>query len=65
MPVFRVADMDKAVDWYTKRIGFGVRWRAPNDGGGENCMLEAGETCVLLSTGSHPGDKPSEPNPTA
>ena len=39
MPVLRVADLQKAVDWYTGTLGFGVVWRAPADGGGENCLL--------------------------
>jgi len=55
MPVLRVADLEKAVDWYTRVLGFDVCWRAANDGGGENCMLEAGETSVLLSTGASGG----------
>jgi catechol 2,3-dioxygenase-like lactoylglutathione lyase family enzyme len=59
MPVLRVADLQKAVEWYTRVLGFGVCWRAANDGGGENCMLEAGETAVLLSTGAHLGEKPA------
>jgi hypothetical protein len=40
-------------------LGFGVCWRAANDGGGENCILEAGETAVLLSTGAHLGENPA------
>ncbi len=59
MPVLRVADLEKAVEWYTRVLGFWVCWRAANDGGGENCMLEAGETAVLLSTGAHLGEKPA------
>jgi uncharacterized glyoxalase superfamily protein PhnB len=58
MPVLRVADMSRAVDWYTQRLGFRVDWRAPNEGDGENCMLEAGEARLMLSTGSHLGGKP-------
>ena len=59
MPVLRVADIERSVDWYTRVLGFMVSWRAPNDGGGENCMLHSGESRVLLSTGSHLGDKPA------
>jgi catechol 2,3-dioxygenase-like lactoylglutathione lyase family enzyme len=59
MPVLRVADLERAVEWYTRVSGFGVCWRAANDDGGENCMLEAGETAVLLSTGAHLGETPA------
>ena len=58
MPVLRVADMTKAIDWYTQRLGFDLGWRSANDGGGENCMLHAGEASLMLSTGSHLGAKP-------
>ena len=59
MPVLRVADLQKAIEWYTDLIGFRLCWRSPNDGGGENCMLEAGETRLMLTTGSHLGEKPA------
>src|SRR5262249_944032 len=58
VPVLKVADMHRAVDFYTGVLGFTVCWCAPNDGGGDNCMLAAGETTLLLSTGAHLGDKP-------
>jgi catechol 2,3-dioxygenase-like lactoylglutathione lyase family enzyme len=45
--VLRVADLGKAVDWYTRVLGFSVCWRAANDGGGENCMLAARNTAVM------------------
>jgi uncharacterized glyoxalase superfamily protein PhnB len=35
-----------------------VRWREPDDGGGENCMLEAGPVKLMLSTGAHLGESP-------
>jgi len=57
MPVLRVADLQGSIDWYT-RIGFQICWRSPNDGGGENCMLQEGNTHLMLSTGTHLGDKP-------
>jgi len=57
-PVLKVADMHRAVDFYTSVLGFTICWQAGNDGGGENCMLAAGTTNLLLSTGSHLGDKP-------
>ena len=50
--------MQKSVDFYTGVLGFSVAWRAANDGGGENCMLQAGATALLLSTGPHLGDRP-------
>src|SRR5262245_42597125 len=50
--------MRRAIDFYTGVLGFTVCWRAANDGGGENCMLAAGATNLLLSTGSQLGDKP-------
>ena len=38
-------------------LGAPVGWQATDDGG-ENCMLAAGSTNLILSTGSHLGDKP-------
>jgi uncharacterized glyoxalase superfamily protein PhnB len=58
MPVLRVADLSKSIDWYTQRLGFELCWRSA-DGGGENCMLQAGEASLMLSTGSHLGGKPA------
>jgi catechol 2,3-dioxygenase-like lactoylglutathione lyase family enzyme len=58
VPVLKVSDVQKSVDFYTSVLGFTVAWRAANDGGGENCMLQAGAAELLLSTGSHLGDKP-------
>jgi catechol 2,3-dioxygenase-like lactoylglutathione lyase family enzyme len=58
VPVLRVADLNRAVEFYTTILGFSVVWQADNDGGGENAMLQAGDTSLLLSTGSHLGDKP-------
>jgi len=59
MPVLRVTDLSRAIDWYTQRLGFVLTWRSPNDGGGENGMLDAGKTCLMLSTGSHLGAPPA------
>jgi len=59
MPVLRVADLDRAVDWYTRILGFELIWRAANDGGGENGMLGSGGVNLMLSTGSHLGDTPA------
>lgn len=58
MPVLKVTDLQRAVDFYTGVLGFHVCWRAANDGGGENCMLQAGAADLLLSTGSHLGGEP-------
>ena len=58
VPVLKVSDMQKSVDFYTGVLGFSVAWRAADDGGGENCMLQAGAADLLLSTGTHLGDKP-------
>ena len=58
VPVLKVADMQRAVDFYTGVLGFSVSWQAANDGGGANCMLAAGATNLLLSTGSHLGNEP-------
>jgi len=59
MPVLRVSVMDRAVDWYTRILGFDLIWRATNDGGGENGMLQSGGISLMLSTGSHLGDTPA------
>jgi uncharacterized glyoxalase superfamily protein PhnB len=58
VPVLKVGDLQRAVDFYTSVLGLCVAWRADNDGGGENAMLTSGATSLLLSTGSHLGDKP-------
>src|SRR5262249_29140355 len=58
VPVLKASDMQKSVDFYTGVLGFSVAWRAANDGGGEKCMLQAGATALLLSTGPHLGDRP-------
>ena len=50
--------MQRSVAFYTSVLGFTVAWQAANDGGGENCMMQAGAADLLLSTGSHLGDKP-------
>jgi uncharacterized glyoxalase superfamily protein PhnB len=59
MPVLRVADMQKAANWYTQILGFQLIWRSPGDGGGENCLLQAGETDLMLSTAAHLGGQPA------
>jgi len=58
LPVLRVADMQRSVDFYTRVLGFRSCWRSPGDGDGENCMIQSGRVEVLLSTGSHLGKAP-------
>src|SRR5262245_58836027 len=58
VPVLKVAELDRSVGFYKNVLGFSIVWRAANDGCGENAMLLAGATNLLLSTGSHLGDKP-------
>ncbi len=58
VPVLKVAQLQRAIDFYRDALGFSVVWQAGNDGGGENAMLQAGATSVLLSTGTHLGEKP-------
>ena len=55
MPALHVGEMERAVRFYTQQLGFSVAWRSPGDGGGDNCMLEAGTVAVLLSTSPHLG----------
>jgi catechol 2,3-dioxygenase-like lactoylglutathione lyase family enzyme len=57
VPVLKVTDMQRALDFYAGVLGFKVRWREANDDG-DTCMLDGGATNLLLSTGSHLGDKP-------
>jgi uncharacterized glyoxalase superfamily protein PhnB len=59
MPVLRVGDLDRAVEWYMGVLHFRLVWRKPNDGEGENCMLQADRAALMLSTGSHLGGKPA------
>jgi uncharacterized glyoxalase superfamily protein PhnB len=50
--------MPRAIGFYTRILGFQLCWHSPNDGGGENAMLQAGATELLLSTGAHLGGQP-------
>ncbi|HWE48194.1 MAG TPA: glyoxalase superfamily protein [Bryobacteraceae bacterium] len=59
MPVLRVDDLSRAIDWYSRLPGFELCWRSPNDGDGENCMLRADDIAVTLSTGSYLGGTPA------
>jgi len=58
VPVLKVSDLSKSVAFYTGVLGFTVAWQSANDGGGENCMLQAGAANLLLSTDAHLGDRP-------
>jgi catechol 2,3-dioxygenase-like lactoylglutathione lyase family enzyme len=58
MPVLRVSNLERALRFYQGLLGFRLAWRAGNDGGGENCMLESGDVALMLSTGSHLGGTP-------
>jgi len=59
MPVLKVTDLQRSIDWYTQVLGFHADHRFAGDGDGEICFLRADDTEVLLSTGSHLGGSPS------
>jgi catechol 2,3-dioxygenase-like lactoylglutathione lyase family enzyme len=59
MPVLRVADLRRSIDWYVEVLGFRPHGRSPDDGDGEHGFIQAGEAELLLSTGSHLGGPPS------
>ena len=58
LPVLRVTDLDRSIEFYGQILGFEVTWRVPIDAGGENCMLRSGQVDLLLSTGAHLGGPP-------
>jgi uncharacterized glyoxalase superfamily protein PhnB len=58
VPVLKVVDLDKALAFYTEVLGFAVAWSAPQDGGGDNAMLQGGSVSVLLSTAEQLGSQP-------
>jgi uncharacterized glyoxalase superfamily protein PhnB len=58
IPVLKVTDLQRTIDYYTANFGAAVVWRAPNDGGGENCWLDLGSVSFLFSTGDHLGPTP-------
>ncbi len=58
MPVLKVADIQRSIDWYTGVVGMTLLWRKPQDGG-ESCMLGEGPVTLMLSTGDHLGGKPA------
>ena len=59
MPVLKVTNLQRSIDWYTGVLGFRAEGRSPQDGGGENCFLRAGDTELMLTTGTHLGDTPA------
>ena len=59
LPVLRVTDLENSIAFYGQLLGFEIVWRAPNEGGGENCMLRSGDVDLLITTGLHLGDTPA------
>ncbi len=59
MPVLRVADLQRSIEWYTTVLWFESEGRSAGDGDGEHCFVQAGNVEMLLSTGSHLGGSPS------
>jgi uncharacterized glyoxalase superfamily protein PhnB len=58
MPVLKVQDMQRAVNWYTQVIGFELTWRFLDEGA-EHCMLRSGGIRMMLSTGDNLGGSPA------
>ena len=58
MPVLRVSEMNRSLQFSTGNLGFAVVWRKEGDGGSEDCLLKWGSAELLLSTGSHLGESP-------
>ena len=58
IPVLRVQEMQRSIDFYCDVLKFELLWRSPDDAGAEVCMLQSGATALMLSTGSQLGDKP-------
>jgi catechol 2,3-dioxygenase-like lactoylglutathione lyase family enzyme len=59
MPVLKVADIQRSIEWYTGVLGFQANGRFVGDGDGEGCFIQADGTELLLTTGSHLGGAPS------
>jgi catechol 2,3-dioxygenase-like lactoylglutathione lyase family enzyme len=59
MPVLKVTDLKRSIEWYTGVLGFRAEGLSSQDGGGENCFIRAGDTELMLTTGSHLGDTPA------
>ncbi|MFO0876241.1 MAG: glyoxalase superfamily protein [Gemmataceae bacterium] len=58
MPVLKVADLERSVQWYTAVLGFERAGRMHIDGA-DQCFLQAGGLEVLLSNDAHLGGLPS------
>jgi catechol 2,3-dioxygenase-like lactoylglutathione lyase family enzyme len=59
MPVLRVADLQRSIEWYVGVLGLHLDRRWSSDEDGENCFIRAGDLELLLSTGAHLGGPPS------
>jgi catechol 2,3-dioxygenase-like lactoylglutathione lyase family enzyme len=59
MSVLSVSDLRRSIDWYSGVLGFQPQAVSPNDGGGENCFIGAGDSKLLLSTAPYLGGPPS------
>jgi catechol 2,3-dioxygenase-like lactoylglutathione lyase family enzyme len=59
MPVLKVTDLQRSIDWYTGALGFHATGRSAGDGDGEYCFLQADSTELLLATSSHLGGPPA------
>ena len=59
IPVLKVTDLRRSIDWYFTVLGFQSQAVSPGDGGGENCFVRAGDLELLLSTGPHLGGPPA------
>jgi catechol 2,3-dioxygenase-like lactoylglutathione lyase family enzyme len=57
VPVLKVSDLPKSIDFYTRILGFELG-RRTTDEDGDSCMLHAGSVSMLLSTGAHLGGEP-------
>jgi catechol 2,3-dioxygenase-like lactoylglutathione lyase family enzyme len=59
MPALKVVDLQRSIDWYTEVMGFDADGRSAGDGDGEICFIRAGDTELLLTTGSQLGGPPA------
>jgi uncharacterized glyoxalase superfamily protein PhnB len=59
MPVLKVNDLQRSIQWYTDVLGFRAQGRSADDDVGEHCFVAAGDVEVLLATGAHLGGAPA------